>query len=344
MKQVDVEKNRLRYVDITKGIAIISIILGHLGNDHINRVVYTFHVPVFFFITGFFTNTKRSIRDFVKNKVRTLLVPYVVTCLIITVIGTVEGWILGDARGAFFKWCYASVYGAGDTYTEPFYIPAIGALWFLWATFWGSLFLRISLECSKYLRIAFIFALFLFGYCSRAICWFPLSLQAGACAAAFLYMGYLLKDAKESMKQVSSELKCAAVVFSVITWYFFIKDFQSFWFVHCDFGRGIVDILGSVCACFVVLCISKMIDWKTNYISRFLSFFGKYSLLVLCVHIIELNLFPWRQFTDKLIAFGMPEAFQLPFLIIAKLAADLTCVYILSRISFVRKLYGYRNV
>ena len=44
---------RLTYIDIARGIAIICIVLGHLGNNTINRVVFTFHVPIFFFITGY---------------------------------------------------------------------------------------------------------------------------------------------------------------------------------------------------------------------------------------------------------------------------------------------------
>ena len=39
-------KQRKSFIDIAKGIAIISIILGHLGVYQINRVVYTFHVPI----------------------------------------------------------------------------------------------------------------------------------------------------------------------------------------------------------------------------------------------------------------------------------------------------------
>ncbi len=70
---------RLRYVDIAKGIAIICIILGHLGNVNINRFIFTFHVPIFFLITGYFINKKRSIKEFVYVKFRALIVPYIVT-------------------------------------------------------------------------------------------------------------------------------------------------------------------------------------------------------------------------------------------------------------------------
>lgn len=47
MKTKKIKNARLQYIDIAKGIAMICIILGHLGNANINRVVFTFHVPIF---------------------------------------------------------------------------------------------------------------------------------------------------------------------------------------------------------------------------------------------------------------------------------------------------------
>ena len=55
------EKKRLQYLDIARGIGMICIILGHLGNDTINRIVYPFHVPLFFLIAGYFINEKKNL-------------------------------------------------------------------------------------------------------------------------------------------------------------------------------------------------------------------------------------------------------------------------------------------
>lgn len=178
MNETTSKTKRLQYVDIARGIAMICIILGHLGNPAINRVVFTFHVPIFFFITGYFTSTKRSLPKFTKNKIRTLLVPYAISCLAIIILGTMLGAHYGDAASAFKGWLSASLYGAGGSYTVPFTIKGIGAIWFLWATFWGSLFLRISLNFNKYSRVAAIFGLFGLGYYTRSLFWFPLSIQA----------------------------------------------------------------------------------------------------------------------------------------------------------------------
>ena len=82
-----------------------------------------------------------------------MLVPYIISSIVIIIIGTLKGVWWNNAFDEFQNWCYAALYGAGDTYTEPFWIPGIGAIWFLWATFWGSIFLRISFKFDKYIRL-----------------------------------------------------------------------------------------------------------------------------------------------------------------------------------------------
>lgn len=204
--------------------------------------------------------------------------------------------------------------------------------------------MRISLNFTEHARIIFIFLLFLLGYYSRVyLWWFPLSIQAGACAALFMYVGMLLRQMKDHLSGMPSEVKVTGCVLAFITWLCFIRDFQSFWFVHCDFGRGIVHIIGSGCGCIIVMMISRMIDLRMKRLSCFLGYFGKYSLLVLCVHIIELDLFPWGVLSRKLVQLGMPETCQFCFILITKLVTVLTCAYVLSEISFVKRLFGIRD-
>lgn len=55
-------KSRNEYIDIAKGIAIFLVVWGHVikytlptGND-IYNLIYSFHMPVFFCISGYFAN------------------------------------------------------------------------------------------------------------------------------------------------------------------------------------------------------------------------------------------------------------------------------------------------
>ena len=57
---------RNRILDIAKGIGIILVVIGHMPiNIDIYNVIYTFHVPLFFFISGLLY---RPLRDMPFNK------------------------------------------------------------------------------------------------------------------------------------------------------------------------------------------------------------------------------------------------------------------------------------
>jgi fucose 4-O-acetylase-like acetyltransferase len=87
------DKKRNQTVDIVKGVAIILVVLGHVmqGMNHRHLLqsasyylsesfIYSFHMPAFFFIAGLFLDrslTKRGPAGFVREKVRTILYPYV---------------------------------------------------------------------------------------------------------------------------------------------------------------------------------------------------------------------------------------------------------------------------
>lgn len=46
---------RNEYMDRTKGIGILAVILAHIGVGEFGTFLYTFHLPLFFIITGFFS-------------------------------------------------------------------------------------------------------------------------------------------------------------------------------------------------------------------------------------------------------------------------------------------------
>ena len=55
------------FIDFLKGIGIILVVIGHVSqNERINDFIYSFHMPLFFFISGFLFNYKKE--NFTKNK------------------------------------------------------------------------------------------------------------------------------------------------------------------------------------------------------------------------------------------------------------------------------------
>lgn len=73
-------KNRLDYVDVAKGLGMLAIIWGHICcKGWSNELVYSFHIPLFFFISGLLYNNEKykEFLPFVKARAKRLLLPYV---------------------------------------------------------------------------------------------------------------------------------------------------------------------------------------------------------------------------------------------------------------------------
>lgn len=92
------KSNRLEWIDISKAIGILLVVIAHTfrgitasgihGNKYleiIDSVIYTFHMPLFFFISGLFflgSVSKRTNDEFITNKVETIVYPYILWGLI----------------------------------------------------------------------------------------------------------------------------------------------------------------------------------------------------------------------------------------------------------------------
>lgn len=120
---------------------MLCIIAGHFGIVSAERFVFTFHVPLFFLLSGYFLSTKVSFLPFMKQKARQLLVPYYVTGVVLLIVATVVNhfvWPEIDALNNAKSMLGALLYGSGAPHSEPFAIRQIGLLWFLWALFFST--------------------------------------------------------------------------------------------------------------------------------------------------------------------------------------------------------------
>ena len=73
-------KNRIGYIDMSKGLAIILVIIGHSSfvPNNAKLLLYAFHIPLFFFLSGFTLNVRKyeTFSGYCLNKVKSLVVPF----------------------------------------------------------------------------------------------------------------------------------------------------------------------------------------------------------------------------------------------------------------------------
>ena len=83
------DKKRYGFIDMAKGIGMLFIMIGHLRITRIAALyplqawIYSFHIPLFFFLSGFLFRPDVGIGQFVRAKLRSIVTPYFCTGIII---------------------------------------------------------------------------------------------------------------------------------------------------------------------------------------------------------------------------------------------------------------------
>ena len=343
-------KQRIDFLDGVKGFGILSIVAGHVFIPGWNDVIFLYHLPIFFLLAGYFTNTKRSLGVFTKQKARRLLVPYTVTALLIVLFSIPKSFAEHTpVLSGLQKWGLAAVSGVGVEPTVPLHMESIGAIWFLWALFWGSLLLRALIapkqKWFRFVRPVLVGGLFAAGAVSTRYLFLPLSLQPALCALLWMYVGWLVKQAEPWLLQEKFKPYRGAALGAVylFAWSLFLEavfHYKPFLMVSAVFDGGLLGVAGSFAGSYIVyVTVWFLYRWKdraTKPLCFALSWMGKNSLLLLCMHIIEQDLIPWKQYYS---AAGLEGTPFYAAVLCSKLAFVLIAGIIVSHIPGVRTLF-----
>ena len=107
MKEV---ARRLEYIDLMKGLGALLVVIGHMKyadfSDIITKFIYGFHMPMFFWISGYLYKKPSSFFGYVIKKAKALLLPWVffgVLYLLITLLSSGIHAFLSGVVGLFVK-------------------------------------------------------------------------------------------------------------------------------------------------------------------------------------------------------------------------------------------------
>ena len=82
---------RLTWVDSLKGFGIFCVTFGHLACNYlIETHIYSFHMFLFFFVSGFLHSEKQmSFKDYIFKKTKTIFLPFLLWNLISVLMGII---------------------------------------------------------------------------------------------------------------------------------------------------------------------------------------------------------------------------------------------------------------
>ena len=291
---------RIRWIDVAKGIAILSILLHHIpfvredGSSVLGPYVALYDVCLFYVTAGFFLSTRKPLAQFVLDRTRRLMVPYAVTCLAMGVFilalkfmhGSICPPTIWHSRTEFLL---AALFGAGVPFPSlPEGAGYIGAIWFLEAMLVALIEVRILMQITpKHPALGFVSTIVL-ALCAvtlRRKLYVPFNVEQGLAAAPFLYGGWYYRRLGRLEATVHPALLLPLLIVAAVAGYYGMRPS----FVTPSFNGGVLGLIGGLSATLFVIHLSKILDHHTPRIARVLEFYGNNSLIVLCVHLAMLN-------------------------------------------------------
>ena len=91
-------KDRLKWIDLSKGIGMMLVVIGHTGIYHsfpfFYNWIYSFHMPLFYFISGFLYNSNKysnNVKRFLQHRWKSLGIPYItLNCAVYILLKTLD--------------------------------------------------------------------------------------------------------------------------------------------------------------------------------------------------------------------------------------------------------------
>ncbi|WP_421017347.1 acyltransferase family protein [Furfurilactobacillus cerevisiae] len=253
------------------------------------------HVPIFFVLSGYLFKSRQYKRLF-SGLNNNILLPYAATAVIIIIISwfafhfpsirEIQG--IGNGHYALL----AAVYGVGTNTqlggTNGIMVPAIGAIWFLLAMFVGNVIFNSILLLIKRWKHQMIglyvisIILAIVGFVTARIVLLPWSINAALISQIFYTFGYMLRkyDIVENWK--IWQLVLGIALWSASVW-------SGFFYLNVAYANNIfLAIVGACGASFVLIIVSKGLAAYIHHLG-WLTLFGRESLIVMCVHVIDLD-------------------------------------------------------
>lgn len=295
-------KQRLDYIDVFRGLGIIAMVMGHIGfGGKFDHFIHAFHMPMFFFISGFFYRRRDySIGEYVGKKAKSLLIPYISFGIAFYFVKII---LSGFSINPLIRLLTINTGG----------LPIAGALWFLTALFYTDVFYFLLDRWNvKWLIIPLV----LVGSFADQLLPYPLpwALSASFVGLGLYWFGEMGKKYEDKLqKLLNMNWWQILVVGAMTTILIFVNGY-----INMREGRyAFIPLfwINALLSVYVGISISKMIC-KTEK-TKWLTSIGRNSIIYVCMN----------QFVI-MILFKLSTYIQMPTIVSRSLIL-VTCLFIL---------------
>ena len=288
--------NRIQYIDIARGIGILLVVLGHndfaLVSPFAYQVIYSFHMPLFFFLSGYFINPSVGFWEFVKRRFNSLLKPYLFTIFMIYFVSV--SFEKMSFQTALFR-ISKSLYGSGYyldwvqlwflphlfvvslyAYVFLFVLNKLSNRWLRWSILLASLAISIPL-----LKTFYPFSLHMLGK-DYELYGLPFSLDLVLLSGFFFILGSEIRQITSEETFSSPILLAATGLMLLLMNYLYAARIDLNMRLYESF---LINTAESIIGILFVLALSRQIELRSEKLSALLKYFGQISLMILVFHV-----------------------------------------------------------
>lgn len=282
---LDEQKNkRIDEIDVLKGIGILLMILDHCfgwgESVFLHSVIQSFHMPLFFIVSGYLWKPRNELKDYIYHKIKTILVPWINFCVIYAFV-FVGLYTLGKMTG---KDTTKSIIALFTFSTRSDLTKFASPIWFLQALFIVEILFTVLKEKidRHYAWIIILIVICGITYSEKSSFMLPFALEPISTGIAFFVIGHKIKK----IQKIWLDNKNYWVLFPMIfLWIVFVVlngcvDMRS-----ARYYNPIFYITNGVLGTLIVWNISRIISSHLKIIAV-IKYFSIYSITYLCTHYI----------------------------------------------------------
>lgn len=279
------QKQRIVWLDMAKGWGMLLIIIGHLNIQLIPQLtgvqvwIYSFHIPLFFFLSGYLFSTGKSLKEFAKKKLRTIVLPYFVFGVVILIYETYTA----------VRYSYFSSHWFWETVSRFLIQNRFWTIWFLAAVLVLNImmYLMVRLLKKRWLlaAVSVVLAACAMIYYAKGGDKLPWDIDVAFAAIPYFCGGYLLRSFSEKMESLLSGKLRSVIIFVVCTAVNIVAawlNYRHMKMPHDMFGMKYGIVLLAYLSAFAG--IMAMIVFSHWFRLRPVQFIGENSILYLAWH------------------------------------------------------------
>ena len=260
-------QERVLWIDKLKAFGILSVILGHIQSP-VGAFIFSWHMPLFFFLSGFFIHSERPVSEFLNQDFRRIMIPFFIFALIAMMIEPIKRIMLNRESLDYFHE-YAEIFIYMD-YTHLNNTYAF-VLWFLPALLFGRLIVYLIIRSFNNIWIQSIVIIFLF-FCSFYIDIY-FGIDNALNAILFIFIGFIFYGHFQDEKKLY-------ILFFVLPLLFYFFGTPALDMASKEFENIVINILYALSIIFILVTLSKKISIE----SRHLSLWGSNTMLLFIIH------------------------------------------------------------